>query len=249
MAEESSSAPITPLKYKQTQGSYVLAKPFRSPLKRPVRSYDLQSTPDASSFVCQYSAESSPSSVQIGDFGRDSEDSMVIKSSKFREKFLSIANNERKTIDPILIKQESSLDLTIRHLRSRLQQISQAAKHEQATVILANGANVSKEESLIMLTDRWRTASQSAAKYLFDLAQARVAKMGGVSEFKRRSRKRGFDGDDDEEDERKKRIEQMGELEYQRIRDEKAEDDQEEEFTMEMMLTALNVDYHLVFTD
>lgn len=111
-----------------------------------------------------------------------------------------------------------------------------------------------------MLTDRWRTASQSAAKYLFDLAQARVAKMGGVSEFKRRSRKRGFDGDDDEEDERKKRIEQMGELEYQRIRDEydydvtaqqerKAEDDQEEEFTMEMMLTALNVDYHLVFTD
>lgn len=93
MAEESSSAPITPLKYKQTQGSYVLAKPFRSPLKRPVRSYDLQSTPDASSFVCQYSAESSPSSVQIGDFGRDSEDSMVIKSSKFREKFLSIANN------------------------------------------------------------------------------------------------------------------------------------------------------------
>ncbi|KAK7204932.1 hypothetical protein BZA70DRAFT_278703 [Myxozyma melibiosi] len=180
---------------------------------------------------------------------------------------------ERKTVDPILIKQESSLDLTLRHVRTRLQQISQAEKHERATVTLPSGATISEEKSLVQLTDKWRTASQAAAKYLFELAQERVAKMGGVAEFKRRTRKRGFDDDDDDdyygeggkEAQLRKRLGLEGnEAEFRRLRDEydydvsmhqikKDEDEDvatgggEEEFTMEMMLESLNVEYSVVF--
>ncbi|KAK9367205.1 hypothetical protein V1509DRAFT_654109 [Lipomyces kononenkoae] len=265
-------SPTTPTKFKATKGTMVLAKPFKSPMKRPrgdddsiannksskrgvdedtrdmaldifalrppdsVTTNNLSSSPLKNSGLFSSSMNGSPNTSPLN------------RSGQFREKFLAGVKHERVTIDPVLLKQESALDISLRQMRQKLSQCQQAHKYESATATLADGTVVPQDENLVVLVDKWRTAAQNAAKYLFELAQVRVAKMGGVTEFKRRTRRRGFDEDSDEEEEKKRQLEVGGD-ELQRLHDEtaSANADGEEEFTMEMMLGVLNIDPSIVF--
>ncbi|KAJ8102963.1 hypothetical protein POJ06DRAFT_246180 [Lipomyces tetrasporus] len=273
--------PTTPTKFKPTKGTVVLAKPFKSPLKRlhgdddsrtdspktikiqqdvrtPLGLFDLQPN----------SATSNLSSSPLKRMGLFSSSvngspntSPLHKSCQFREKFLAGVKNERVTIDPVLVKQESALDISLRQMRQKITQCQQAHKYESATTKLVDGNVVPEDENLVVLIDKWRAAAQNAAKYLFDLAEVRVAKMGGVAEFRRRTKRRGFD-DDNDDDEEKRRVEDVGEDELARLRDEYDYDvvadgkkangasvnyDGDEEFTMDMMLGVLNIDPNIVF--
>ncbi|KAK9240252.1 hypothetical protein V1525DRAFT_395452 [Lipomyces kononenkoae] len=275
-------SPTTPTKFKPTKGAMVLAKPFKSPLKRPHAGDDAMANPKSSKTQSQDDARemaldifalrpdstttnmsSSPvknSGLFSSSMNGSPNTSPLNKSGQFREKFLAGVKHERVTIDPVLVKQESALDISLRQMRQKLSQCQQAHKYESATAKLADGTVVPQDESLAVLIDKWRAAAQNAAKYLFDLAQVRVAKMGGVAEFKRRTRRRGFDEDSDEEEEKRRRLE-VGEDELQQLHDEydydvvadakratsAANADGDEEFTMEMMLAVLNIDPGVVF--
>ncbi|KAK9354561.1 hypothetical protein V1505DRAFT_390040 [Lipomyces doorenjongii] len=274
-------APTTPTKFKATKGTMLLAKPFKSPLKRPHGGDDSITSTAKSSKTEQDSRgpldifdlrpKSATSNLSSSPLKRTDlfsssvngspNTSPLHKSGQFREKFLAGVKNERVTIDPVLVKQESALDISLRQMRQKLSQCQQAHKYESATAKLADGTVVPEDESLVVLIDKWRTAAQNTAKYLFDLAQVRVSKMGGVAEFKRRTKRRGFDDDSDEDEEKKRRLE-VGEEELERLRDEYDYDvvadgkrtnvasvnaDGDEEFTMEMMLGVLNIDPNIVF--
>ncbi|KAK9324815.1 hypothetical protein V1517DRAFT_316373 [Lipomyces orientalis] len=273
--------PTTPTKFKATKGTVVLAKPFKSPLKR-LHSDDGNRTDGSKTVKIEHdvrtpldlfdlqpnSATSNLSSSPLKRMGLFSSSvngspntSPLQKSCQFREKFLAGVKNERVTIDPVLVKQESALDISLRQMRQKITQCQQAHKYESATTKLADGNIVPEDENLVALIDKWRTAAQNAAKYLFDLAEVRVAKMGGVAEFRRRTKRRGFD-DDSDDDEKKRRVEEVGEDELARLRDEYDYDvvadgkkanvasvnsDGDEEFTMDMMLGVLNIDPNIVF--
>ncbi|KAK9466320.1 hypothetical protein V1512DRAFT_29187 [Lipomyces arxii] len=190
-----------------------LKRPFKSPLKRS-ESSTLTSSPTKR--VLFSSPISTPST----------------SPSKFRQKFL--LRSDKLTIDPLLIKQETGVDIALRQLNQKLQQAKQAFKYETST----------QDESLVALTTKWRTAAQNASAALFELAQDRVARMGGVAEFKRRTR-RNYDDDEVNDDTAQNN---RDEYDYDVVSVAATEsDEKEEEFTVQMMLTLLNIDASLVF--
>ncbi|KAF2681019.1 hypothetical protein K458DRAFT_344229 [Lentithecium fluviatile CBS 122367] len=149
-----------------------------------------------------------------------------------------------------------SLAREIMQLRNELQILSQA--HALATS--------SKDDDLLVLIDRWRTASRAAAEELFASTRDRVNRMGGVGAWKEREKEQS-------EWRRKAEREDM-EAERERLEaarkdaggderlyeeyadtdgvDEKGEEQEtfkcadDDSFTMDLMLKTLNIDLKLI---
>ncbi|KAL6708811.1 hypothetical protein ACN47E_002218 [Coniothyrium glycines] len=148
-----------------------------------------------------------------------------------------------------------SITREIVQLRSEVQMLTQA--HSLATS--------TKDDDLLVLIDRWRTASRAAAEELFGSTRDRVNRMGGVGAWQQRerdSKERQKKWDQEEMEAERERMEEArengevseeafdryAELSEETIKEEKpvvdwAEDDS---FTMDMMLKTLNIDLDLI---
>lgn len=127
-------------------------------------------------------------------------------------------------------------------------------------------ATSTKDDDLVILIDRWRTASRAAAEELFGSTRDRVNRMGGVGAWRERekeSRDRQKNWDLEEREAERERMEEarengeVSEEAYDKYADIAEEQNEEEEketfkaadddsFTMDMMLKTLNIDLKLI---
>ncbi|KAB2099355.1 hypothetical protein AG0111_0g12395 [Alternaria gaisen] len=145
----------------------------------------------------------------------------------------------------------------IMQLRNEIQMLTQAQTLATST----------KDDDLVMLIDKWRTASRAAAEELFGSTRDRVNRMGGVGAWKERekeSKERQMQWDKEEMEAEREKMEEakergdVSEEEYDRYAEmdserEKGEEEKEtfkcvddDSFTMDMMLKTLNIDLKLI---
>ncbi|KAF2033098.1 hypothetical protein EK21DRAFT_98419 [Setomelanomma holmii] len=150
-----------------------------------------------------------------------------------------------------------SLSREIVQLRSEMQILSQAQTLATST----------KDDDLVVLIDKWRTASRAAAEELFATTRDKVNRMGGVGAWKAREKEgkqRQQQWDLEERQAEREKMEEArenGEIEdeaydrYAEMADENGGGEKEEEtfkaadddsFTMDMMLKTLNIDLQLI---
>ncbi|KAJ5578489.1 uncharacterized protein N7459_007453 [Penicillium hispanicum] len=188
-----------PSKRRRVDAAAALSKPFKSPLRRPISAENSSqlplSTPDlalvpqdgghpvslltssnASPAVTSPSPETSPTVHRHKPVARSS---------------LSIPSRSPLS-DPELLdlqKQERSLQLRMCKLRAEVDTARQALQIESS-------ARDGELEGLIM---KWRLVSQEAADEVFAGAQERVARMGGMSAWRERSKRDAMRWDFQEE--------------------------------------------------
>jgi len=127
-------------------------------------------------------------------------------------------------------------------------------------------ATSTKDDDLVILVDKWRTASRAAAEELFGSTRDRVNRMGGVGAWKERekeSKERQMQWDKEEQEAERERMEEAkenGEVSdeaydgYTEMAEAKMEEEKEtfkdgaddDSFTMDMMLKTLNIDLQLI---
>ncbi|KAF2246674.1 hypothetical protein BU26DRAFT_541735 [Trematosphaeria pertusa] len=150
-----------------------------------------------------------------------------------------------------------SLTREIMQLRNEIQILQQAAAL----------ATSSKDEDLLVLIERWRTASRAVAEELFASTRDRVNRMGGVGAWKEREREQKewrqkremeeFEAEREAERERLEEARENGQITEEAFeRFEEGEEKKEEEerfqcadddsFTMDMMLKTLNIKLELI---
>ncbi|KNG48844.1 gpi-anchored wall transfer protein [Stemphylium lycopersici] len=150
-----------------------------------------------------------------------------------------------------------SLAREIMQLRNEIQMLTQAQTLATST----------KDDDLVVLVDKWRTASRAAAEELFGCTRDRVNRMGGVGAWKERekeSKQRQMQWDQEEMQAERERMEEakengeVSEEAYDRYAEmegerEKIEEEKEtfkgaddDSFTMDMMLKTLNIDLRLI---
>ncbi|KAG9188058.1 hypothetical protein G6011_01981 [Alternaria panax] len=145
----------------------------------------------------------------------------------------------------------------IMQLRNEIQMLTQAQTLATST----------KDDDLVVLVDKWRTASRAAAEELFGSTRDRVNRMGGVGAWKERekeSKERQMQWDKEEMEAEREKMEEakesgdVSEEAYDRYAEmdserEKIEEEKEtfkgaddDSFTMDMMLKTLNIDLKLI---
>ncbi|OCK90735.1 uncharacterized protein K441DRAFT_680124 [Cenococcum geophilum 1.58] len=146
-------------------------------------------------------------------------------------------------------------------LRTDIQTLTQAYRLATSTT----------DADLEVLIERWRAASRAAAEELFASTRDRVNRMGGVGAWREREKEqrewrtkwekeemeaeRGGRGEAEGEEEGEERREKSGEREYERGRDKDEQEEKVEEgndddsFTMDMMLRTLNIDIDVIGYD
>ncbi|KAH9863910.1 hypothetical protein J1614_009843 [Plenodomus biglobosus] len=149
-----------------------------------------------------------------------------------------------------------SLAREIMQIRSEIQMLTQAQTLATST----------KDDDMVVLIDKWRTASRAAAEELFGSTRDRVNRMGGVGAWKDReneSKERQMQWDREEREAEREKIEEAkenGEVSdeaydrYAEMSEEKVEEEKEtfkrdaddDSFTMDMMLKTLNIDLNLI---
>lgn len=149
-----------------------------------------------------------------------------------------------------------SVALEIMQIRNDIQILTQAQALATST----------KDDDLLVLVDKWRTASRTAAEELFGTTRDRVNRMGGVGAWKEREkeskeRQRKWDQEEREaEIERLEEAKENGEVSeeayerYTEMAEDKVEVEKEtfkdsaddDSFTMFMMLKTLNIDPQLI---
>ncbi|KAH9880603.1 hypothetical protein IAQ61_000897 [Plenodomus lingam] len=144
----------------------------------------------------------------------------------------------------------------IMQIRNEIQMLTQAQTLATST----------KDDDLMVLIDKWRTASRAAAEELFGSTRDRVNRMGGVGAWKEReneSKERQMQWDREERQAEREKIEEAkenGEVSdeaydrYAEMSEEKVDEEKEtfkrgaddDSFTMDMMLKTLNIDLDLI---
>ncbi|EOA91371.1 hypothetical protein ACJQWK_03570 [Exserohilum turcicum] len=144
----------------------------------------------------------------------------------------------------------------IMQLRNEIQMLTQAQTLATST----------KDDDLVALIDKWRTASRAAAEELFGVTRDRVNRMGGVGAWQERekeAKQRQMKWDQEEieaERERMAEAKENGEIseeaydQYAEMEGEREKVEEEKEtfknaddsFTMDMMLKTLNIDLQLI---
>ncbi|KAI4707547.1 hypothetical protein J4E89_007651 [Alternaria sp. Ai002NY15] len=145
----------------------------------------------------------------------------------------------------------------IMQIRNEIQMLTQAQTLATST----------KDDDLVVLVDKWRTASRAAAEELFGSTRDRVNRMGGVGAWKERekeSKERQMQWDKEEMEAEREKMEEakesgeVSEEAYDRYAEMDSERDKGEEeketfkgadddsFTMDMMLKTLNIDLKLI---
>ncbi|KAH0606637.1 uncharacterized protein H6S33_003471 [Morchella sextelata] len=136
----------------------------------------------------------------------------------------------KQPIDPelaALYKQQSQLEATLRSKKASLDTALQAVKIESAEY-------EDSDEKLEELIEKWRGAARGAADVLFEYASERVSNMGSSGGWKEMLRPKNPWGDDEKPQEAEQRP---------------IEQEEDDEFTMEVMLKTLNIDLNLIGYD
>ncbi|KAL7780214.1 hypothetical protein CFE70_010236 [Pyrenophora teres f. teres 0-1] len=252
-----------------------LQKPFKSPFRTPLKPsigddppssdppdfhVSTQMTPTATVAAPKCVASSSNSGQQFASVAVPSQVPATPVASKPRISKPLVSRPNFSTPSRVISKKipsKPSLTREIMQLRNEIQMLKQAQTLATST----------KDDDLVVLVDKWRTASRAAAEELFGSTRDRVNRMGGVGAWKERekeSKERRLKWDQEEmvaEREKMEEAKENGELSeetYDRYAEmdgerEKGEEEKEtfkgaddDSFTMDMMLKTLNIDLKLI---
>ncbi|OCL04835.1 hypothetical protein AOQ84DRAFT_345638 [Glonium stellatum] len=202
-----------------------LHKPFKSPFRTPLKpqitedSSNTSNTPDNADN--DFSAPIQPAATPI----RSLSTHRIVSASAIRGKTSTAGTRP-------------SAASTLISLRTDIQTLAQAHRLATSTT----------DADLEVLIERWRAASRAAAEELFASTRDRVNRMGGVGAWRER-----------EKEQREWRVKwEKEEIEAERARGEEEEGEREEKleerndddsFTMDMMLRTLNIDLDVIGYD
>ncbi|OJD24370.1 hypothetical protein ACJ73_04266 [Blastomyces percursus] len=257
------------------QATHTLSKPFKSPLRRQIQNTPAENGDEKADGVSKSigAIDDSSNNTTISASAQHSPHtprpaSVAVKRPTtippIRPPTISAPSLRAPSELLTLQKQYSALTTRLANLRMDLDIVTQALKLEQS----------GKDAELEMLVAKWKTASRKAAEELFVAAEERVKRMGGVKGWREDMRKaqerrarwdddeRGVGGKDDmdseEEEEVKRRIAEIeGEIEGVESRSDGkdgngyqiGESDEDESFTMDMMLKSLNIELDIIGFD
>lgn len=248
----------TPLSKRRrlNEASKTLHKPFKSPFRTPLKPTNTNTNPSespSSDVVIDLvngrdALSETPVGVSSAPAATNSRSNVSIQPPLLTPTSTPIRMHSPKPTATPKPRTRSSPALTraITSLRSDIQILTQA--HALATT--------NKDEKLLELIETWRTASRAVAEEVFVGTRERVQRMGGVGAWKDREReqkewRKKWDEEDRkaeskgaEEDEEHEEMEGAGEEEEV---DSKGNDD--DSFTMDMMLRTLNIDLKLIGYD
>lgn len=168
------------------EASKTLHKPFKSPFRTPLKPHNLRQNNDilSSSDPLEggYPSLSPTKNKIIQERPVSDRQTPIVPTVTTGKPVLSQSNLPTPTRARTLRKEATptkpGLAREIIQLRNDIQILSQA--HTLATS--------TKDEDLVVLIGRWRTASRAAAEELFVTARDRVNRMGGVGAWKDRER-------------------------------------------------------------
>lgn len=176
-----------------------LSKPFKSPLRKPVRGTVGKEKAFNNSSIKTEAAGQEPQDAD----GKDAQEHLIprtsisskltsLTSSSPASPVPSLQNRKRKPgtnqitpskknilADPVisaLQKEERALQSRLSALRSELDTVQQALRIESS----------SKDAELEALILKWKTVSQEAAEEVFEGARERVSRMGGMKAWRER---------------------------------------------------------------
>lgn len=154
------------------QATKTLHKPFKSPFRAPMKSLPSSGPPSSDPLDIGISTGSSAYTTPTPREPAR----RIANEMKPPQPFPSHSTHIR--VLPRNPASKPSIAREIMQIRNDIQILTQA--HTLATS--------SKDEDLMVLIDRWRTASRAAAEELFASTRDRVNRMGGVSAWRERER-------------------------------------------------------------
>ncbi|KAK2875043.1 hypothetical protein FQN49_001822 [Arthroderma sp. PD_2] len=267
---------VSSKKRRFNEASSILAKPFKSPLRRDLDTNSAASTESTStdtseekSHITSFTQASpcpslSPSAPSFSPYTTPPRTTPSKPTSTSQEILASSTITPRARIAS-LQKEQHGLQSRLSRQRDELDTLNQAIKIVEQH----------KATELEMLIRKWRGVSREAAEDLFVSAKDKVNRMGGVRVYNEKMRKRKMreqewggwddkqdgDRDDDEEvgsdverelERRKAEVEEMvciQEKEEGEREEQEESEGNEETFTMDMMLKGLHVNLELIGYD
>ncbi|PKY07614.1 hypothetical protein P168DRAFT_302507, partial [Aspergillus campestris IBT 28561] len=247
---------MTPLKRRRLDATAsTLSKPFKSPLRRPpATAAEAAAAPHTPTKHEEQPSTSTPQAHSTPDTITTTPRTAITTTTSTPTPTSKRKHTPLLPADPALLhlhKQQRAFQARLSSLRSELDTAQQALRLECST----------QDAELEVLVAKWRVVAQSAAEEVFEGASERVARMGGMKAWRERMREgrmggwgeeqqeRGAGGEEDDDGEVLERHGRRG------MEDEKGEtrdgDDgeDEEEFTMDVMLKTLNVDLRMIRFD
>ncbi|KAL4806496.1 hypothetical protein BDV18DRAFT_159670 [Aspergillus unguis] len=241
------------------QASNALSKPFKSPLRRAtpgVKEEAASPKPKIEEIPSTPSTQTAAASEQETCNGESQKFNPSTRKRPFPSQRLAGSKKPILT-DPettTLQKQQRELQSRLANLRSELDTVKQALRIESSN----------RDDELEGLILKWRKVSQDAAEEVFTGAQERIARMGGVKAWRERMKNDAstkweqeemeswfgnvdVDADAealDEEEVQSRKAEMREVMEKQKL-----DQEESEEFTMDMMLNTLNVDLKTIGFD
>ncbi|KAJ5901708.1 hypothetical protein N7495_002236 [Penicillium taxi] len=226
-------ADISPNKRRRMNAESVLSRPFKSPLRRPV--------PPASSCEVLPSTEVSTVPVTANDAVASTSTSSTVDKKPISRPFLPMLKKQ-PSIDPEmkeLQNEKRELDALLRKTQEDLDMAQQALK------IRSSNKVAELQEEIV----KWRRIAHNVADEVFENAQERVSKMGGIAAWKKQNKPNassGFGSWGFDDDQLKQDLAGNGEQDVdisdQTHEEEKEEENENEEFNMGYMLKTLNID-------
>ncbi|KAJ5682694.1 hypothetical protein N7462_005859 [Penicillium macrosclerotiorum] len=239
--------PSPMIKRRRLDTATALSRPFKSPLHRPkslgVSSQPTPLTPETGKFS-QHRTDIITLPARPNDDTDISTPVSVCPPEERPQKATcrtSLTTSIRSSqVDPELRdlqKQERALQSQLATLRQELDTIKQALRIESST----------KDAELEALIMKWRLVSQEAADEVFTGARERASRIGGLTAWKEYNRHniyaQGFEDHDTEHiDEQDRGDDETGDSYELSKASKRAEHVTEEEFTMNFMLKALNIE-------
>ncbi|KGO75052.1 hypothetical protein PITC_047350 [Penicillium italicum] len=245
-------------KRRRTDAATALAKPFKSPLRRPAPTItdDTPSKPVAPRTSEDTQVPAVPTTpVESNSLSNPPDPTTTPvppKRKRTLQPFSPFPSQSFQTSDPEILE----LQKQHRQIKSKVDAL--ITKLEIATQALNLETNPKYIEIPTLIT-KWRLASQDAADEVFVGAKERVNRMGGMGAWKEQSKRDatrwGFDEENRERehvDEEEEGADEFGAEDSSGRLLEKnngEEESQDEEFTMEFMLKSLHVDPKLIGYD
>ncbi|RMZ67425.1 FAD dependent oxidoreductase [Pyrenophora seminiperda CCB06] len=257
------------------EATKTLQKPFKSPFRTPLKPGIGDDPPSSDPHEIHASVQKTPKTALVttrniasSGNGQHQSASAAVSgqvpgtpvASKPRISKPLVSRPNISTLSRVASKKtpsKPSLTREMMQLRNEIQMLTQAQTLATST----------KDDDLVVLVDKWRTASRAAAEELFGSTRDRVNRMGGVGAWKERekeSKERQLKWDQEEMEAEREKMEEakengeVSEETYDRYADmdgerEKVEEEKEtfkgaddDSFTMDLMLKTLNIDLKLI---
>lgn len=252
---------------RMNDASKTLSKPFRSPFKTPFKSPTKASDIDNDEPLTTPAAKLPVLGDKTPNLLANPATPRARNKKTFSSPLQTARLNADSTIAPLL-RTQRELEKELRQLKEELDTAEQAHKIEAGK----RGDDGEIDAELRVLVTKWKSASRMAAEEMFGRVRDRVNRMGGPRAWKEMQQKQEerkeqweneqnepVEEDSDEDpavnEERKKRkreladqyeeVETVSERSQRRVV-EAGKGDDEDEFTMAMMLRTLNVELDVI---